>query len=291
MRVELTLQASFLGLGQMGFPIAANLLKAGVELAVYNRSKEKAAPLVKAGAKLLTSPGDAFKYAPIALSMVSDDAALKEVSAALLAGAMPGCVHISLSTVDPETSKALAAQHREAGVSFVAAPVFGRPEAAEKHALWICVAGEPMAKKRAEPFLTKIGKNFYDFGDQPEAANIVKLAGNFMLLSVIEIWGEVFALAEKSGIDPDKLFLFFTDTLFPSPVFETYGKIIMDQSFSPPGLKMPLGLKDISLFLKSAKAKGLTAPLADLLKKRIEASLEKGRQDLDWSAISLLAKE
>ncbi len=291
MRIELTLQASFIGLGQMGFPMASNLWKGGVDLAVYNRSREKAEPLVKAGAKRLNSLGEAFKHAPIALSMVANDQALMEVSEGLLAGAAPGCLHISLSTVDPATTQKLAKLHLEKGVSFVAAPVFGRPDAAARQELWICTAGEEMAKKRAEPYLSKLGRNIYDFGDKPESANTVKLAGNFMILSVIEMWSEAFSLAEKSGIDADRLLFFFSDTLFPSPVFENYGKRIIEQSFTPAGFKMPLGLKDISLFLKEAKEHALTTPLAALLQKQLQLSLEKGREELDWSAISLLAKE
>lgn len=287
-------KASFIGLGSMGAPMALNLLKGGVGLGVYNRSKEKTASIVKAGAKLLEQPSEAFAHAPIVFSMVANDQALHAITEGtdgLLAGARKGSIHVSLSTISPETASKLAALHKQKGVDFVSSPVFGRPDVAAKGALWICVAGEKEAKIKAEPFLKLLGKNIYDFGYKPEAANMVKLIGNFMILSVVEMLSEAFALGEKHGIETKGIYNLFTQTLFPSPVFLTYGKIILDRAFSPPGFQLPLGLKDINLFMQAAEAVGVSSPLANLLHDRLITSLAKGREDLDWSAISLISRE
>lgn len=287
-------KASFIGLGSMGAPMALNLLKNGVDLAVYNRSKEKTAPLIEAGAKLLESPREAFKHASIVFSMVANDEALHEITEGkngLLEGAKPGCIHVSSSTVSPETTSRLAGIHTQKGVGFLAAPVFGRPDVAAKGNLWICVAGEKEAKVKAEPFLKHFGKSIYDFGNKPEKANHVKLMGNFMILAVVEMMSEVFAYGEKQNIDTKAIYDLFTQTLFPSPVFSTYGKLILDRAFSPPGFQLPLGLKDLNLFLHSAEAANVSSPLANLLHDRLITSMAKGREDLDWSAISLLSRE
>jgi 3-hydroxyisobutyrate dehydrogenase-like beta-hydroxyacid dehydrogenase len=288
------MKASFIGLGNMGAPMALNLLKGGVDLGVYNRNKEKAIPIVKAGAKLLEKPADAFAHAPIVFTMVANDEALHAITEGtegLLAGAREGSVHVSLSTISPETANKLAALHKQKGVDFVSAPVFGRPDVAAKGALWICSAGEKEAKFKAEPFLKMLGKSIYDFGFKPEAANIVKLIGNFTILSVVEMLSEAFALAEKHGIETKEIYNLLTQSLYPSPVFLTYGKLILDQAFSPPGFQLPLGLKDINLFLDAAEAVDVSSPLANLLHDRLITSVAKGRGDLDWSAISMISRE
>lgn len=290
----MTLKASFIGLGSMGNPMALNLLKQGVDLAVYNRTKEKTTPLIEVGAKLLNSPSEAFKHAPIVFSMVANDQALGAITEGqdgLLAGAYPGCIHISSSTVAPATTHRLALKHHEKGVHLIAAPVFGRPDVAAKHELWICMAGNEEAKKQAEPLLSKIGKAIYDFGDIPESANAIKLAGNFMILSCIEMMGEAFAFAQQNGIKPEQLYTFLTETLFPSPIFLTYGKIIANKKFTPAGLKLALGSKDLNLFLDAAKSLNVSTPIAQVLQKQLLTSFDKGREDMDWSAISLLALE
>jgi 3-hydroxyisobutyrate dehydrogenase-like beta-hydroxyacid dehydrogenase len=290
----MSMKVSFIGLGNMGTPIAFNLLKHGVELYVYNRTQEKTTPLVKAGAKLLKTPRDAFKEASILFSMVANDHALSAITEGaegILEEARPGCIHVSLSTVAPATTKKLALKHQEKGTHFLASPVFGRPDAAAQQALWVCVAGDDDAKKQVEPLLQMIGKKTYDFGSNPEVANAVKLAGNFMILSIIEMLSEVFTFAEKSGVKSEKLHAFLTETLFPSPVFLNYGKLILEQKFIPAGFKMSLGLKDLDLFLRTAETLQTPSPIGGVLHTRLLASLAKGREEDDWSAISLISRE
>jgi 3-hydroxyisobutyrate dehydrogenase-like beta-hydroxyacid dehydrogenase len=290
----MTKKASFIGLGNMGTPMAYNLLHAGIDLAIYNRSKEKTDPFVQAGAKLLEHPCDAFAHATIVFSMVANDKALFDISCGtkgLLEGAKPGCIHVSHSTVSPDTTSKLSELHKEKGVEFVACPVFGRPDVAAKGVLWICTAGQEEAKKQVEPFLKIFGKNIYDFGEKPEAANIVKLIGNFTILSTIELLSEAFTLGEKCGIKKEDLYTLLTQTLYPSPVFLTYGKLVKDQVFRPAGFRLSLGLKDLELFMRTATDAKVSSPLANLLHDRLLTSLAKGREDLDWSAISMISRE
>ncbi len=282
--------ACFLGLGNMGTPIALNLLKNHVELFVYNRSKEKAIEVIAKGAQVLNSPQEAFENAPVVFSMVSDDHALKAITLGdkgLLAKAREGCIHVSMSTVSPKLSQELAEKHREKGAFYVAAPVFGRPEVAAAGKLWICVAGDPTAKKHIEPLLSYVGQKVQDFGENPESANVVKLAGNFLILTVVEALAEAFSVAKKSDIDLTAVHFFLTETLFPSPVFKTYGQLIISQKFEPAGLKMHLGLKDIDLFLRAAESLHIPLPLAGLLHDRLLTGLANHRGELDWSALSL----
>jgi len=285
---------SFIGLGNMGTPMALNLLKNGANLSVYNRTRKKADPLIKAGAKFLEKPSDAFKDSSIVFSMLANDEALIEITEGvdgLLKSAHEGCIHVSLSTVAPDTIKRLEPKHKEKKARLITATVFGRPDVAERQELWICTAGDEDAKKKVNPFLQVFGKKIYDFGPTPQTANLVKLSGNFMILSTIEMLSEAFAVVKKNGVNPEQFLALMTDTLFPSPVFRTYGKIITKQEFSPPGFKMPLGLKDLNLFLASSEEFSLDLPLANVLKERMLKAIDKGLGEKDWSAISLLSLE
>jgi len=278
---------AFIGLGNMGLPIARNLLKGGHSLYVYNRHKEKGEPLIKEGAKWLASPEEAFAKANIVFTMVSNDAALEDVSNALLKGVKSGVIHVSMSTVSPDTTEKLAKQYAEKGAMWIAAPVFGRPDAAAAAKLWICMAGEAQAKRKVEPFLKEVGQRVEDFGETPQTANVIKLCGNFLILSAIKALGEVSQVAEKNGIDSSQVINFFAETIFPSPVYKGYGNIIAKGMFEPAGFKMTLGLKDIDLFCKTASKAKLHQPLAELLKSLLEKSIKEGKGDLDWSAVAL----
>lgn len=287
----MTTSACFIGLGNMGTPMAKNLIKNGVQLYVFNRSKEKTTPLVEAGAILLESPQQAFSSAPIVFTMLANDQALQEVSDQLLKTPKRGAIHVSMSTVSPALSRHLAALHKEKGMEFIAAPVFGRPDVAEKQSLWIVTAGSERAKKQVEPLLYFIGKKVYDFGIDPGSANIVKITGNFLLLSTIELLAEAFTLAEKGGVSVEALHSFLTDSLFPSPVFQTYGNLIRNRKFMPAGFKMALGLKDIDLFLEAAHELRVPSPIGGLLRDRLLGGLALNRGEMDWSAIALSAIE
>ncbi len=290
----MTERVGFIGLGNMGTPMAENLLAAGFALGVYNRSAEKAAALVEGGARLCRTPREAADGAGAVITMLADDAALDAVTHGedgLLAGLGEGAVHLSMSTVSPATSERLAAEHEQRGAHYVAAPVFGRPDAAKAKKLWICTAGNAAARERAKPVFDALGQGVFEFGDEPSKANIVKLAGNFMLVSAIEAMSEAFALAEKSGIDRQKVAELYYSTLFNCPVYQGYGRAIASERYEPPGFRLKLGRKDVSLVIEAALAREVPMPLASLLRDRLTAAIARGRGNLDWSALGLSASE
>jgi 3-hydroxyisobutyrate dehydrogenase-like beta-hydroxyacid dehydrogenase len=284
----------FIGLGRMGEPMARNLMRAGFKLRIYNRTPEKAAALAAEGASAVTRAADAVEPGGVAVSMVANDQALEEVVAGdggLGATLGQGGVHVSMSTVSPATARRLAELHRRHGSAYVAAPVFGRPEAAAARKLWICAAGAQAAKERVRPVLEALGQAVYDFGEEPAGANVVKLAGNFLILSAVEAMAEAFTLAQKNGVDKSALAKLFGETIFACPIYQNYGKIIAAEAFEPAGFKLALGMKDINLVLDTAEVSGAPMPLASMLHDRLLAAFAKGRQELDWSAIALESKE
>jgi len=283
----------FIGLGRMGQPVARNLAASGHALAVWNRSPGKSGPLLEAGAVEVDRPSAACAPGAVVFTMLSDDRALEEVvsSEGFLDRLSPGGLHVSMSTVAPATSRRLAGRHEKAGSAFVAAPVFGRPDAAAARKLWVCVSGAPAGRERAIPFLRTIGQGIYEFGDDAGAASVAKLCGNFLIAAAMESMAEAFALGEKSGVAPGALAKLFGETLFSSPVYQNYGKSIAEKKFQPPGFALPLGLKDMSLVLAAAAEARAPMPVANLVRDRLLSGLARGREDYDWSALALGAAE
>ncbi len=278
----------FVGLGNMGRPMAANLLAAGFGLRVFSRTAEKAAALAGKGALQVARPEEAALPGGIVVTMLSDDRALQEVAldGDRLARALgPGGVHISMSTVSPAASRRAAEHHMPFGVAYVAAPVFGRPDAAAARKLWICVSGARAARERVAPVLNALGQGVFDFGEDAGGANVVKLAGNFMLASAVEAMAEAMTLASKNGIEPARLLSMMGQTLFACPVYQNYGKALIGRNYEPPGFRLALGLKDIDLVLKTASEAKVPMPFASLLHDRILAGVAKGRGDLDWAIL------
>lgn len=285
---------TFIGLGAMGEPMASSVLRSGVALTVYNRSRERTAPLATAGAKVADSVAAAVTPGGVAITMLANDAALLDVTlgesgVADRLGA--GGLHISMSTVSPETSRHLAAEHAKRGSLWLSAPVFGRPEAAAAQKLWICQSGPADAKARAKPLLQAMGQAIHDFGEEPGAANVVKLSGNFLILSAVEAMAEALTLAEKSGIDRRALAGFLGQTIFNCPIYQNYGRILAAQTYEPAGFKLELGMKDVRLVRDAAESATVPMPLADLLHARLLTSLAKGRGQLDWTAIEMVSAE
>lgn len=284
----------FIGLGKMGSAMAGNLLKAGFKLHVYNRTAEKAAALVAQGAKPAHEPSDTTQPGGIVITMLANDRAVEDVvdgDRGFVEHLGPEGIHLSMSTVSPRLARCLAEQHRRYGVEYVAAPVFGRPEAAAARKLWICLSGSATAKQRVYPILESIGQGTFDFGEEPAAAHVVKLAGNFLLASAIEALAEAFVLGEKNGIDRNRLADMLGGTLFACPAYQTYGRTIAQQRFRPAGFTVELGLKDIDLVLQTAADSTTPLPLASLLHDRFLAAVAKGRGELDWASIWLESAE
>ncbi len=287
-------QIGFIGLGKMGQPMASNLLKAGYELRVYNRTPEKAAELVKQGARVAKRPADAVDADGIVVTMVANDQALQEVTlgdGGIEEKLADNGIHISMSTVAPATSSRLAALHVQHGAGFVAAPVFGRPDAAAAKKLWICASGSASARDRARPVLQAMGQAIFDFGEEPGAANVVKLAGNFLIVAAMEAMAEAFALAEKNDIDRAAMANLLGQTLFACPIYQNYGNLIAAHRYEPAGFKLALGLKDINLVAETATESRVPMPFASILRDRLIAGLAKDRGELDWAAVALAATE
>jgi 3-hydroxyisobutyrate dehydrogenase-like beta-hydroxyacid dehydrogenase len=290
----MSLEIGFVGLGAMGSPMAANLLASGHRVTVWNRTQSKAGPLASKGAAIALKAADTVTRGGVLVSMVADDAALTELVAgdgALAERLGQGGIHISMSTVAPATTRELAELHRKVGSTLVAAPVFGRPDAAAAKRLWICVSGPAGAKAAARPILEALGQGVFDFGEVTEAANVAKISGNFLIAAAMEAMGEAFALAEKNGLDRSALATMLGQTLFACPVYQGYGNAIASRRHSPPGFRLPLGLKDVEIVLRSAREVNAPMPTASLLRDRFVHALAMGRADLDWSALALGARE
>lgn len=285
------MKVGFIGLGHMGSGMAANLLKAGHSLTVYNRSQEKARPLVEQGAKLAATAAEACQGDAVVTMLANDDAIETLVlgDGGVVASLGRGATHMSSSTISVALSERLAKTHAQAGQSFVAAPVFGRPDAAAAGELFIVAAGAREAVKTVEPLLEAMGRRTFVISETAPAANLVKLSGNFLIASVIESLGEAIALVEKGGVDPHQYVEILTSTLFSAPVYKTYGGLIADRKFAPAGFAAPLGQKDIRLALAAAEDLRVPMPLASLLRDRFLTLLANGGETLDWSAIGRLA--
>ena len=273
--------------------MAGNLLRAGHDVAVYNRSPGRTAALASEGARVAQSPADACAGADSVMTMLADDAAVEEVVFGLegISAALPtGAIHISHSTIGTAMARRLASQHAARGQGYVSAPVFGRPDAAEAKKLIVVAAGPADLVEHCRPWFDAIGRQTTVVGAEPWQANAVKLCGNFMLASMIEAFSEAFATLRKAGVDPHA-FLEIMNSLFGSPVYANYGRIIADESFEPAGFELKLGLKDVRLVLETALECQSPMPLASLLRDHLLAALAQGQGDLDWSSVArVLAK-
>jgi 3-hydroxyisobutyrate dehydrogenase-like beta-hydroxyacid dehydrogenase len=285
------MKVGFLGLGQMGSAMAANLIKAGHDVTVYNRSRDKAEALAGEGAKVAATVAEACGGEAVFTMLAHDDAlsAVVHGDGGVLASLGKGAVHISASTISVAMSERLTREHAAADQHFVAAPVFGRPEAAAAAKLFVAAAGAPDAIQTVTPLFDAIGQRTFVLGEEPKAANLVKLSGNFLIASVIESLGEAMALVEKGGVDRHAYLDLLTSTLFNAPVYKTYGGLIADRKFKPAGFTAPLGQKDIRLALAAGEALNVPLPLASLLRDRFLNLLAHGGEELDWSAIGALA--
>ena len=283
-------QITYLGLGGMGAAMAKRLLEAGYPLTVWNRSPGKADELVASGARRASSPAEAVVDADFVFTMVADDRALDEITCGtngFLPAMKPGALHVSMSTILPTTAERLAAAHAEHDTSYVAAPVFGRPAAAAAGALWICLSGAEEDKARVLPVLAPLCQQHYDFGPTAGAANVVKLAGNFMIAAAIESISEAFVFGEKNGIDQKTLADFFGSTIFACPIYKNYGGIIAEQRFDPPGFRLTLGRKDVQLVAETARQSNVPMPFLGPLLDRFTTRVAKGGGSSDWTSIAL----
>jgi 3-hydroxyisobutyrate dehydrogenase-like beta-hydroxyacid dehydrogenase len=287
------MDAGLIGIGSMGRGIALSLLRGGHRLTVYNRTAERAQRLAADGALVAASIHEACQ-AGVVLTILADDAAVEGVvsqEGGILASLPPGGLHVSLSTISVALSERLATIHHAAGQEYVAAPVFGRPDAAEASRLAIVAAGSAAAVERARPLFEALGPTLKVIDGRPSLANVVKLCGNFLLASVIESLAEAFALARTSGVEPAELLDFLTGTMFPAPVYRGYGGLMVESRYEPAGFAARLGAKDVSLVLQAAERAGAQMPVANLVHGRLVRAIDRGYGEQDWAVLGRLAAE
>ena len=284
------MRIGFIGLGQMGAGMAASLIRAGHELTVYNRTPQKAQPLVALGAKAAERIAAACK-GEVVFTMLADDSAVENVAFGddgIVRHLVPGAVHVSSSTISVALSRRLTEVHAEAGQGFVCAPVFGRPEVAAAGRLFVVAAGPTALVERLTPLLQALGPKVSRLSERPQDANLLKLSGNFLITAMIEALGEALALVEKGGIDRRQYIEILTSTLFDVPIYRNYGMMIAERRFTPAGFAAPLGQKDVRLVLSAAEQLGVPLPLASLVRDRFLRLLAHGGEKLDWAAIGAL---
>jgi 3-hydroxyisobutyrate dehydrogenase-like beta-hydroxyacid dehydrogenase len=285
------MKIGFIGLGQMGAAMTANLLKVGHDVTLFNRSAGKLRPLIELGAHAAASIADACR-GELVVTMLADDTAVADVafkSEGIVEVLKRDAIHLSMSTISVALSKRLQEAHATAGQQFVAAPVFGRPDAAAAAKLYIVAAGSPTAVSTCQPLFDVLGQKTFPIGTEPSAANLVKLSGNFLLAAAIEALGEAIALVDKADIDPRVFVDLLTSSLFNAPAYKTYGGLIAESRFEPAHFAAPLGFKDINLALAAAETLRVPMPLGSLLHDRFLRLLAEGGERLDWAAIGGLA--
>jgi 3-hydroxyisobutyrate dehydrogenase-like beta-hydroxyacid dehydrogenase len=283
------MKVGFIGLGQMGHAMAGNLLKAGHELTVWNRSPEKAKDLLGRGARWAESPGHAAD-GDVVMTMLADDHALEAVvygDGGILAAP---ALHVSHSTISVPLAERLARDH---GVrsGFVSAPVFGRPAAAQAAKLFVVTAGQPDLVARCEPLFAAIGQRSFHVGDSPSAANLVKLGGNFMIMAAVEAMAEAMTLVEAGGVERRAMLEVLTGTLFNAPIYHTYGELLVEERFRPAGFAAPLGLKDMNLADSAATASRVPMPVLGVVRDHLRAAIATEGEDIDWASVALAVRK
>lgn len=286
---EKDMKVGFVGLGSMGSGMARNLIKAGHSLTVYNRTASRAEEFRSFGAKVASSPGEAASGVEAVITMLADDQAVEDVTfkpGGMLDSLPAGSVHISMSTISVALSRRLEAAHRQNQRHYIAAPVFGRPEAAAAAKLFIMAAGPGDQVERCSSLFDAMGHKTFHVSEEASAANVMKLAGNFLLTTVIESLAEAFALTRKFKIDPQQFLEVLTGTLFSAPVYKTYGAMIAADKFEPVGFKLPLGLKDNRLALAAAEDVAVPMPMASIVRDHFLAAMAQGLENSDWAAVA-----
>jgi 3-hydroxyisobutyrate dehydrogenase-like beta-hydroxyacid dehydrogenase len=281
------MKIGFIGLGKMGAAIAENILKAGHEVTVWNRSPEPVAELVKKGARAAASPEDTMQGDAL-FSMLASDAVMRAVGLddKLLHDAKKGLIHANMATISTQFAREMTASYEKHGLHYVSSPVFGRPDAAEAAKLIVVVGGADAQIKKLSPIFDAIGVRTVIAGDAPEKANLFKIAGNFMIVAALETMGEAFALLKKGGVDARQFHDVMSNSLFASRVYQGYGGLILSGQFEPAGFEMKLGLKDSDLARSAAKELGMTMPLADLASGNFRHGIDNGMGEKDWAAIA-----
>ncbi len=282
------MKVGFIGLGSMGSAMVPNLIKAGHSVQVWNRTADSAKAIE--GVEVLTSPGQAFEN-EVVITMLADDKAIRSVlvDPGVIRSARKGSTHVVMATISPALSGELEQMHREVGIAYVAAPVFGVPAVAAKGELNILAAGDEKAVAAAQPLFDALGQKTWPLGSDPKHANIAKIAGNLMITLAIEAMGEAAALTESYGLHAGDFLNIVTNTMFASPSYKRYGGNIAEGKYEP-GFKLTLGLKDVNLALDAAEAKQAQLPAAAIVRENLMQAVDQGLGDKDWSALAVATR-
>ena len=290
-------EIGFVGLGQMGTAMAANLASAGRRVIAYVRRPEQQGKLAALGLKPTTNIADLFDC-EIVISMLPDDAAVREIVFGreavgldgLAQGLRTGAIHISMSTISTAAASELASEHAMNEQGYVAAPVFGNPDAAKARQLYIVTAGAPADVERCRPLFDSLGQQTFVVGPDPAQANLIKLLGNVMTATALEVLGEIVTVIRKRGLDPAPFIDILTNTMFGGRAHKIYGAKIVAERYAP-GFRLPLALKDVRLALAEADGAGVAMPSVDVVRDRMVTAIARGYADLDWTALGLIAAE
>lgn len=285
------MKIGFLGLGNMGQAVAANLLKGGHELLVWNRSPGASQALVEQGATAVSEPAQAFA-ADVVFSMLADDKALRAVllDSGLLKQLKGPLIHVNMATIAVAFADELSGLHAAQGVDYIAAPVMGRPNVAAAGKLNIIAAGSAQAIDTVQPLFDLIGTKTWRIGETPSSANVMKLAMNFMLVSAIEAMSEAAVLVTRHGLKSADLVELASSTVFPGPVYAGYGALIGERQYEPAAFKAVLGLKDVDLALAAAGQVSVHMPLADMVRAHLQDAMEHGQGEMDLAVLAEVAE-
>jgi 3-hydroxyisobutyrate dehydrogenase-like beta-hydroxyacid dehydrogenase len=283
------MKVGFIGLGRMGSAMARRLCEARHDVAVYNRTPEKAKALADAGVRVVGSMAEAARYGEAVVTMLADDAALEEVAGqkdGLLQALPAGCVHICAGTHGVHVVRKVDAAHAKAGQVMVASPMLGRPEAVSSGQAGIVVGGPPEALARCRALFEAMARRVFEAGPDPAAAAAIKIANNFVLGCAIEAMGEGFSLIRKYGVVPQVFYDVMTDGLFSAPAYKVYGKIIVDEAYEKVGQMAVLGLKDANLALAAGEAVGVPLPSGNVWRDRLVGAVAHGDGGCDWAVMA-----
>jgi 3-hydroxyisobutyrate dehydrogenase-like beta-hydroxyacid dehydrogenase len=292
------MEIGVIGLGNMGAAIAANLIAAGHSLTVYNRTPSKAKALLTQGAMLAHDPAGTAG-GDIVITMLSDDHAVEEIvfgspgddNQGLIAHQGEHTIHVSMSTISAQLSRRVDEASTALRRSFISATVMGRPDVADRGELILMAAGDRKLIEHCKPAFEVIAKSIHVVGEQAEQANVIKLAANFMISSMIETFAEAFALVRKNGIDHHKFLQIMASDFFQSPIYEKYGKIIANEKFESGAFTVRLQEKDTRLALMAALESEVPMPLAMVLENAFLTAIGRGKGDLDPCSIAQVALE
>ncbi|GAA3379503.1 NAD(P)-dependent oxidoreductase [Streptomyces sannanensis] len=283
-------RVGFVGLGTMGRPMVRRLLAAGHRVMVWNRSRPAVEELCAEGAEAAADLAEVFEL-PVVMSALSDDVSVRSLilDSGVLDGA--GCrVHVNLATMSADFAAEAAQQHAQRGIGYVAAPVLGRAEVAAAGKLNVLAAGDPAALALARPVLEPLAGRIWELGDDPSRANVVKIAANFLLASAIEATAEATSLVESYGIDASAFVELISSTVFPGPVYSTYGGLMAERRYEPPGFTARLGLKDVNLALSAAHQHDVALPTGSLVRDALLEALAVGWSEHDWAVLAEVAR-